>query len=230
MYVSRGTLTAVDVEILNDATDYVFRDPRSDKVGMSKAYYETIHDNVAGLHTFTNSAEVNEEETFVRLIVGLASASTDTVAHSLRREFRDAYKLSGLSETAMPTFPGERLKELAKYDEHTFQNTSRYARWNLDSTALNHLVNQLSDEKLELAQNVSELLGNNTIIKNSEGKYALRYTDGVKKYYYASTKEIYDNNQIITKQKAKLMKVTNEIYLEFIKEVVLGLDKMNLKK
>lgn len=230
MYVSRGTLTAVDVAILNDATDYVFRDPRSDKVGMSKAYYETIHDNVAGLNTFTNSAEVNEEETFVRLIAGLASASTETVAHSLRREFRDAYKLSGLSETAMPTFPGERLKELAKYDEHTFKSTSRYARWNLDSTALNHLVNQLSDEKLELAQNVSELLGNKIITKNSEGKYGIRYSDGVKKYYYTSTKEMYDNNESITKQKAKLMKVTNEIYLEFIKEVVLGLDKMNFKK
>lgn len=227
MYVSRGTLTAVDVAILNDATDYVFRDPRSDKAGLSKAYYETIHDNVAGLHTFTNSEEIDEEESFVRLIAGLASTSTETVAHSLHREFHEAYRLSGLSETAMPTFPGDRIKEIAKYDEHT---TRGYGHWNLDSTALNHLVNQLSDEKLELAQNVAELLGNNTIIKNSEGKYGLRYTDGVKKYYYASTKEMYDNNQIITKQKAKLMKVTNEIYLEFVKEIVLGLDKMNFKK
>ena len=230
MYVSRGTLTAVDVAILNDATDYVFRDPRSDKVGKSKAYYETIHDNVAGLNTFTNSEEVDEEETFVRLIAGLASASTETVAHSLRREFREAYKLSGLSETAMPTFPGDRIKEIAKYDEHTFKSTRGYGRWGIDNTALEHLVSQLSDEKLELAQNVAELLGNKTIIKDSEGKCTLRYTDGVKKYYYASTKEMYDNNQSITKQKAKLMKVTNEIYLEFIKEVVLGLDKMNFKK
>lgn len=228
MYVSRGTLTAVDVAILNDATDYVFRDPRSDKAGMSKAYYETIHDNVAGLNTFTNSEEVGEEEAFVFLIAELASSSTEAIAHSLHREFREAYRLSGLSETAMPTFPGNRIKEIAKYDEHTLKSTRRYGR--IDSTALEHLVNQLSDEKLELAQNVSELLGNNTVIKNSEGKYALRYTDGVKKYYYASIKEVYDNNESVTKQKAKLMKVTNEIYLEFIKEVVLGLEKMNFKK
>ena len=89
---------------------------------------------------------------------------------------------------------------------------------------------QALSEKLELAQNVSELLGNKIITKNSEGKYGIRYSDGVKKYYYTSTKEMYDNNESITKQKAKLMKVTNEIYLEFIKEVVLGLDKMNFKK
>ena len=130
----------------------------------------------------------------------------------------------------MPTFPGDRIKEIAKYDEHTFKSARGHGRWKIDSSALEHLVSQLSDEKLELAQNVAELLGNNTIIKNSEGKYALRYTDGIKKYYYASTKEVYDNNESITKQKAKLMKVTNEIYLEFIKEVVLGLDKMNFKK
>lgn len=228
MYTSKGMHTAIDVKILNEATEYVFRDPKSDNAGMSKLYFNTIHKNVADLHAFSNEELQNEDEAFVRLLTGLVSGPADRVSRDLERVLVSAYKLSGAAGRTLPTFPGKRIKEIKAYDNHTFTDMGYYDAWALNDSAATHIVKQISEEKLELAQNLALLMG--TVIKNNEGEYSLRYTDGIKSYSYEITKQAYEGDSNINKANAMLIKATTEAYFDYIEEVVKALDKANFKK
>lgn len=231
VYTSRGMHTASDVKILNETNAHIFRDPHSQNAGLSKAYYKTIHKNVAELHAFNSSELTNEDEAVVRILTGLITGPAERVSRTLERVLSEAYSIAGIAGRTMPTFPGKRLEEIKEYDKHTFDNMGYYDRWVLNDSAINHLAKRISEDNLELVNNIADLTGSDAVKKNSEGKFVSIYNvDQTHSYSSSTINKAFNDKDSMTKQKVNLVKLSTESYLDYIEDVVKALDKFPFKK
>ena len=231
MYISCGTHKTSDVEFITNITEHYYMLPSSDKAGLSKAYFTKIHNRKAGLHGFNKETIKGSQEFLIKIVMGLSAKSPEILASEIEHTILKAIKLSEITGTTKPTLPTEALKSILEYSKKDDNlSKGRYYDWGLSNDELTELIPYISDTQLELAQNLSLLVGETTLIKKSDGNIVRsRASSAYSKIDTDTIKRAYEGEEL-TKQMTAYVKSSTEAYLEMLCEISKSLEKEDFSK
>lgn len=158
MYVSRGVHTIADLKMLKKIFNVeIYRDPNSGSVGLSTLYYDEFHDKVAQMNAIRNDSVNTSEKAFVRLVTGIYEGSFGSFTNTLLNTLQNLELVSDITDIPFITLNQEKIDELEKFDDKIFGDLKYSSDWGLNNESLTHIASQVSEEHLEIAQNLLTL-------------------------------------------------------------------------
>lgn len=216
-YLSCGVHSALDIDLLGELGE-LYVDPTSEDAGRSKKYSDTV--TKAGVHTVENS-ELSDRKTAIELaVIALAYSRnpSDNANHMLTQieTAKDAAKQLGIPFEIESIEDSFLIQNLQKY---SYYNKPLVSTLSLHNSAVfeeivPHIVSALTEEEKELVNDLLSI--------GSDGNYFIIQNDGSCSRTYTNSKLFQfgiNGDSAWSAQHNKLVKITVEAQLEFLKSV-----------
>ena len=229
LYLSYGMHTAVDVEVIKGITENVLSSPMTEPAGRSKVYLETIYPNKAQSHPIkhSNDKASTSKLAFARMLCRMVNGNGEKVAQSIRLHLaREAEKISQLAKEKSINVPTKFLKGIEEFSKENFPEMKYTTYSDLYSGEMGYLYELLDEDQKELLTNVSITFFDKVLIKQADNVY--KFTTEFRTLlpnggYLTAIEEAYKGKETAY---SKMIKAQINSYLEFMKELLEEMDKV----